>query len=163
MALSSTNKKALIQRFDRENLYGHLNVSSYLQPTGVELLNLSGNLLLVPYGEIKLVSFVREFEPPDPAEKRLFATRPKNPGLWVRLRFKDNDQMDGLLANDLLRQDPFGFAFTPPDPGSNSQRVFVPKQALADFQVLAVVGSQPRYGRKPKDETKEQMGLFETS
>ncbi|MBI4907978.1 MAG: hypothetical protein HY820_30410 [Acidobacteria bacterium] len=161
--MSSTSKKALIQRFDRENIYGYLNLASYLQPTGVELLNQSGNLLLVPYTEIKMVCFVREFEAPDPAEKRLFATRPKSPGLWVRLRFKDNDQMDGLLANDLLRQDAFGFAFTPPDPGSNSQRVFVPKQALSGVQVLSVVGSQPRYGRKPKGTPKDQMGLFETS
>lgn len=153
----------MIQRFDRETLYGYLNLGSYLQATGVELLNQAGNLLLVPYSEIKMVCLVREFEAPDPAEKRLFATRPKSPGLWVRLRFRDNDQMDGLLANDLLRQEPFGFAFTPPDPGSNSQRVFVPKQALLDLQVLSVVGSQPRYGRKAKQPPKEQMGLFETS
>ncbi|MCC6366448.1 MAG: hypothetical protein IT165_23255 [Bryobacterales bacterium] len=159
----STNKKAIIQRFDRETLYGYLNPGTFLQATGVELLNLSGNLLLAPYSEIRMVSFVREFEAPDPGERRLFTTRPKTPGLWVRMRFRDNEQMDGLLANNLLLLDPYGFSVTPPDPSSNSQRIFVPKQALKEFQVLAVVGSPQRRMAPPrvKPAAKEQMGLFE--
>ncbi|MCZ2156472.1 MAG: hypothetical protein LC114_21640 [Bryobacterales bacterium] len=158
----STNKKALIQRFDRETLYGYLNPGAFLQPGGVELLNLSGNLLLAPYSEIRMVSFVREFEAPDPGERRLFTTRPKAPGLWVRMRFRDNEQMDGLLANNLLLLDPYGFSVTPPDASSNSQRIFVPKQALKEFQVLAVVGSPRRRMQPAKGKAaKEQMGLFE--
>lgn len=160
---ASTNKKALIQRFDRDNLSGYLNLTSYLQPRGVELLNLSGNLLLIPYEEIKSVALVREFAAPDPNEKKLFATRPKSPGLWVRMRFRDNEQMDGLVANNLLQMEPFGFSFTPPDPSSNCQRIFVPKQALVEFQVLAVVGSLQRREQKArlKPVTKDQLGLFE--
>ena len=41
---SSTNKKALIQRFEREYLQGYLNPGAFLQPAGIELLNLAGNL-----------------------------------------------------------------------------------------------------------------------
>ena len=161
----STNKKTLIQRFDRENLVGYLNPGSYLQPRGVELLNLSGVLLQVPYDEIKSVSFVREFEAPDPQERRTFSTRPKSPGLWVRMRFKDNDQMEGLLANNLLLLEAFGFSFTPPDASSNIQRVFVPKQAVAEFEVLAVVGSPYRKEQKAKEKqaAKEQLDLFQQS
>lgn len=160
----STNKKALIQRFDREDLYGYLNPGAFLQPAGVELLNLSGNLLLVPYSDIRVVSFVREFEAPDPGERRLFTTRPKSPGLWVRMRFCDNEQMDGLLANNLLLLDPYGFSVTPPDPSSNSQRLFIPRQALKEFQVLAVVGSPQRRMHTPRVKVvKEQLGLFEQS
>lgn len=159
----STNKKALIQRFERDNLYGYLNLSTYLQPNGVELLNPSGTLLVVPYSEIKTVCLVREFEAPDPDEKRLFSTRPKTHGLWVRMYFRDNDQMEGLMANNLLSVEPQGFSFTPPDPSSNIQRVFVPRQALTGFQVLAVVGSPQRTKHKAKEKLvpKEQMGLFE--
>lgn len=150
----------MIQRFDRETLYGYLNLSAYLQPKGVELLNQSGILLLVPYEEIKSVSLVRAFEAPDPNEKKVFTTRPKTPGLWVRMRFRDDDHMDGLLPNDLLGQEPYGFSVTPPSASSNSQRIFVPRQALRDLQVIAVVGSQTR---KPKETPREQMGLFETT
>lgn len=159
---ASTNKKALIQRFEKENLYGYLNLATYLQPGGVEFINPSGTLLLVPYAEIKSVSLVREFEAPDPNEKRIFTTRPKSQGLWVRMAFRDNDQMEGLMANNLLTMEAYGFSFTPPDPSSNVQRVFVPKQAVTGFQVLAVVGSPQRAGKpKAKPVPKEQMGLFE--
>lgn len=160
---ASTNKKVLIQRFDRENLYGYVNLSTYLQPTGLEVLNLTGNLLLVPYEEIKSAALVRDFEAPDPNERRLFTTRPKTTGLWVRMRFKDDDQMDGILANNLLLTEPYGFSFTPPDASSNQQRVFVPRQAVREFQVLAVVGSPQRREAKAKTKPipKDQMGLFE--
>ncbi|HUQ94727.1 MAG TPA: hypothetical protein VM120_23805 [Bryobacteraceae bacterium] len=141
-----------------------MSPGSFLQPKGTELLSLSGNLLLVPYEEIKIVSFVRDFVAPDPTEKRLYTTRPKSPGLWVRMRFRDNDRMDGLLANNLLLMESYGFSFTPPDPSSNSQRVFVPRQALLEFQVLAVIGSAQGREQKAKSKVvKDQLGLFEPS
>lgn len=159
---SSTNKKASIQRFDRENLYGYLNLLSFLQPKGVELLNLAGTLLLVPYEEIKAVCFVKEFEAPSPNERRLFTTRPKSSGLWVRMRFRDEEQMDGLLANNLVLTEPYGFSVTPPDPSSNTQRLFVPRSALAEMQVVAVVGSPVmQASRKAKTPPKEQISLFD--
>ncbi|MCS7023790.1 MAG: hypothetical protein NZV14_03230 [Bryobacteraceae bacterium] len=159
---ASTNKKACIQRFDRETLYGYVSLSTCFQPKGVELLNLSGSLLLVPYDEVKAVCLVKEFEAPDPKEKRLFTTRPKSAGLWVRMRFKDGDLLDGLLANNLVLLDPYGFSVTPPDPSSNIQRVFVPKGALRELVVVAVVGSpiKPAARTKPKPPDR-QISLFE--
>lgn len=139
-----------------------MNLGTYLQPGGIELLNLSGSLVFLPYAEVKTVCFVKEFVPPDPDEKRLFSTRPKSSGLWVRMRFKDNDQLDGLLANNLLALDAHGYSVTPPDPSSNTQKVFVPRQALAELQVLAVVGS-PRHlpKSKVKPASSGQIGLFD--
>jgi hypothetical protein len=130
---SSTNKKAIVQRFDRENLYGYLNLTTYLQPRGVELLNLAGTLLLIPYEEIKAVCFVKEFEAPNPNDRRLFSNRPKSNGLWVRMRFRDSDQMDGLLANNLVLTEPYGFSLTPPDPSSNTQRITFRRRVCAVF------------------------------
>ena len=74
--MSSTTKKALIQRFDRDNLYGWLNISTYVTATGIEILTQAGAHIVVPYEEIKLVCFVREFEAQDPGERRVFTSRP---------------------------------------------------------------------------------------
>ncbi len=159
----STHKKVLVSRFDREMLSGFVNPQSYLLPEGLELLSLNGTVSLVPYGEIKLVCFVRDFEQGEPRkELRLFTTRPKMEGLWLRLQFRDGDAMDGLLANNLLQLDSYGFSVIPPDPGFQNQRIFVPKAALSEVQVLGVVGSPLRAAaRKPKAVPKEQIELFE--
>ena len=157
----STSKKVRISRFDREPLLGYVNPQTYLRPAGVELLTPDGNFTVVSYQEIKSVQFVRDFEPPDPAtERKVFNTRPKMDGLWVRVKFRDGEVMDGILANDLLLLDPHGFTVVPPDPYSNNQRLFLPRAALTELQVLGVVGS-PLRRRKPKAAPKEQIGLFD--
>ena len=155
----STTKKAVLRRFDKEALAGYINPVSYLQPTGVELLSAQGNVALVPYGEIKNVAFVREFEGQEP-ERQVFYTRPKMEGLWVSLRFRDGDVMEGVMTNNLLQLEPYGFTIIPPDSYGNRQRIFVPRAALASIEVLGVVGS-PLKRRKAKVPPKEQIGLFD--
>ena len=145
-----------------KSLSGFVNPQSYLLAEGLELLSLSGAVSVIPYGEIKLVCFVRDFEQGEPRkELRLFTTRPKMEGLWLRMRFLDGDAMDGLLTNNLLQLDAYGFSVVPPDPGFQNQRIFIPKAALAEVQVLGVVGSALRAGRKSKAVPKEQIELFE--
>ena len=157
----STTKKVRISRFDREPLVGFVNPQTYLRPSGVELLTPDGNFSVVPYDEIKAVQFVKDFEPPDPAsERKVFTTRPKMDGLWVRVKFRDGEVMDGILANNLLNLENQGFTLVPPDPYSNNQRLFLPRMALTELQVLGVVGS-PLRRRKPKAVPKEQIGLFD--
>lgn len=157
----STSKKVRISRFDREPLVGFVNPLTYLRPAGVELLTPEGNYSVVPYGELKSVQFVKDFEPPDPAgERKVFSTRPKMDGLWVRVKFRDGEVMDGILANNLLLIESQGFTVVPPDPYSNNQRLFLPRAALSELQVLGVVGS-PLRRRKPKPVPKEQIGLFD--
>lgn len=159
----STTKKVLVSRFDRETLAGFVNPQSYLLAEGLELLSPSGAVNIIPYDEIKLVCFVRDFQQGEPRkELRLFTTRPKMEGLWLRMQFRDGEAMDGLLANNLLQLDPYGFSVVPPDPGFQNQRIFVPKAALSGVQVLGVVGSALRTRRgKPTQAAKEQIGLFE--
>jgi hypothetical protein len=157
---SSTLKKAVIRRFDREALAGYINPVSYLQLTGVELLSAQGNVAIVPYPEIKTVSFVRDFDgAPEPA-RRLFNTRPKMAGLWIRLELRDGEVMEGVMSNNLLQMETHGFTVIPPDPYSNQQRIFIPRIALRAVEVLGVVGS-PLKKRKTQPATKEQIGLFE--
>jgi hypothetical protein len=157
----STSKKVVVRRFERESLTGFVNPRTYLLATGVELLTQEGTVFVLPYAEVKAVCFVRDFEQresePGP---RLFQARPKTEGLWVRMLFLDNELMDGLLPNNLLQLEPFGFTVVPPNPSSHNQRIFVPRSALREFHVLGVVGSQLR-PRKRKPLPKTQMEMFE--
>ena len=157
----STSKKVRISRFDREPILGYVNPQTYLRPAGVEIITKDGNLSVVPYEEVKCVQFVRDFEPPEPsAERKVFNTRPKMDGLWVRARFRDGEVIDGILTNNLLALESAGFTIVPPDPYSNNQRLFLPRTALAELQVLGVVGS-PLRRPKAKAVPKEQIGLFD--
>jgi hypothetical protein len=157
---ASTTKKAVVQRFEKEALAGYINPLSYLQLTGIELLSQQGNVTIVPYGDVKMVSFVREFDNSEPG-RHVFQNRPKMEGLWVRLEYRDGEVMEGVMPNNLLQVETHGFSVIPPDPFGNTQRVFIPRSALRSVQVLGVVGSPLKKTRKAKPVPKEQIGLFE--
>jgi len=154
----STAKKVVVRRFDRETLTGFVNPFSYLQPTGLELLRQEGSLTVLPYGEIRSVAFVKDFDG-EPEPSRVFLNRPKLEGLWVRMVFRDGEVMDGILPNNLLSWEAAGLTVTPPEPDSNDQKVFVPREALRSVQVLGVVGSPLRAKRK-KAPAADQPTLF---
>ena len=150
----------VIRRFDREPVTGFVIPGAYLLPEGVEVLSQSGSIVLIPYGEVKAVCFVRDFDAVSlPPDRKTFQTRPKAEGLWVRMRFADGEIMDGLLPNNLLEPEPFGFTVVPPSPSSNNQKIFVPRSALTEFQVVGVIGS-PIHRRKPKPEHGGQLEMF---
>ena len=158
---NSTTKKVIVQRFEKEKVQGFVNPQVYLTPSGLELLTVSGNIVQLPYSDIKTVCFVKDFDAADLArEKRLYATRPKTEGLWVRMRFRDNEFMDGVLANNLLLIEPYGFTLVPPDASVNNQRVFVPREALIELQVMGVVGSPLRKPRQ-KGAVAGQLNIFD--
>ena len=158
---SSTTKKVLIRRFDREPLVGFINPQVYLRGDGIEVLTTGGAVSLVPYEEVKTVCFVKDFDAVEQEpERKVFNTRPKMEGLWIRFHFRDAEVMEGVMPNNLLPVDPHGFTVIPPDPYSNHQRVFIPRAALRSVEVLGVVGS-PLKKRKEKIPAKEQIGLFD--
>ncbi len=156
---ASTTKKAVVRRYQREALAGYVNPASFLQPAGVEVLSEEGKVVVVPYAEIKSVAFVREFSDEEP-ERRVFFTRPKMEGLWVSLKYRDGEVIEGILPNNLLQQDIHGFMIVPPDPSGRQQRLFIPRAALQSAQVLGVVGS-PLRKRKVPAAAREQARLFE--
>ncbi len=65
----------------------------------------------------------------------MFQTRPKTPGLWVSLRFRDGEVLEGILPNNLLLLESAGFTVIPPDPVGNLQRIWVPRGSLAAVEV----------------------------
>lgn len=157
----STTKKAIIRRYEKEPLSGYINSVSFLQPAGVELLSAAGNIATVPYLDIKSIAFVRDFDQSGPPERLVFQNRPKMEGLWVRLRFRDGDLMEGVIPNNLLLLEHYGFTVVPPDAYSNQQRVFVPRASLQAVEVLGVVGSPLKRQKAKPAPGKEQIGLFE--
>ena len=158
----STNKKVTCVRFDREMLTGFVQPATYLQSEGLELLSPTGTIAILPYSDLKCVCFVRDWDATDKIlEKRTFASRPKQEGLWVRFVWRDGDTMEALLPNRLLDLEPLGFTVVPPDPGGVSQKLFLPRIALKELQVLGVVGSQIRHPKKPKPTVPNQIQLFD--
>jgi len=155
----STTKKAVIRRYEKEALTGYVNPGSYLQPAGVELLSTEGAILTVPYVDIRSIGFVRDFDHTGEDQRQVFHTRPKMEGLWVRFQFRDGEVMEGIMPNNLLQLEPYGFTAIPPDPSSPSQRVFIPRVALRSVEILGVIGSPLK--RKPKAAAQEQIGLFD--
>jgi len=163
MAVSSTNKKVVVIRFDREPVAGVANPAAFAESGLVEVLTPNGTLVRSAFGEVKAVCFVKDLPAPDAWKaNRLFAVRPKSGGLWLRFRFRDQDTLDGVVPNNLLNLEMTGFTVVPPDPSFLNQRIFVPKAALLEAQVMGVIGSPLRQpaGRKAKPKSLAQIELF---
>jgi hypothetical protein len=157
----STNKKVLLARFDREPVEGFVHASVGFDQETIEILTPSGTLHLVPVADTKAVCFVRDFETVETwREHRTFLTRPKMPGVWVRLVFRDGDSLEGMLPNNLMLVDPAGFSIIPPDPTFQNQRIFVPRLALREVQVLGVVGSPLKRRPAKKADQENQLEMF---
>jgi hypothetical protein len=158
----TANKRVLVGRFDRETLRGFVQSPGGFELDRLELLTPEGALLKIPYSETKVVCFVRDFDAGETwREHRTFSTRPKTAGLWIRLRFRDGDSLEGMLGNNLMLVEPSGFSIIPPDPTFQNQRIFVPRAALADVQVLGVIGSPLRRRTTKKVEKEEgQLKMF---
>ena len=137
--LSSTRKRVVIRKLDKGLIKGFLDPHGYLA-TELEVLDREGRLVRVPLSAVKGIFFVRDFAGnPDRAERKIFRSRPRLAGLWVRMTFKDNEVLEALLPNNLLDIDAQGFLVTPPDVYSNNLRIFIPRTALTEMEVLGVI------------------------
>jgi hypothetical protein len=142
-------------------LQAFVNEQSFQGEAGLEVLSLEGSVLTLPYEQVKTVCFVKDFAGTEGSlDRRSYGSRPKTAGLWVRMRFRDGDSLEGVIPNNLLQIEPQGFMFSPPDLNINPQKVFVPRAALEEIEVLGVIGSSLR-PKKGKAAVKEQLPLFE--
>jgi hypothetical protein len=153
-----SHKKVIVRKADRDTVNGYVSPTNFVDDGKLELLNQAGTVIKVDLQEIKIVYFVREFGDSESLARKTFTTRPRTEGLWVRLRFKDGDALEGLMPNDLTQTVAEGFLVNPPDTRSNTQRMFVPRNALVELRVLAVIGGQGR--RRHRAEEAPQPMLF---
>jgi len=157
-SMPSAHKKVIVRKMDRDSVSGYVSPTQIVTEGKVEVLNTSGTVIAVDLREIKGVYFVREFGEAEALTRKTFTSRPRAEGLWVRLRFKDSEVLEGLMPADLLQSMPEGYLVNPPDQRSNTQRIFVPRTALESLTVLAVIGTTRRQRRA---EDQRQVTLFE--
>ncbi len=157
-APTSTHKKVILELLLEKTLMrGYLNPTRLPQVETVDLLTPEGAHEEVPLAKVRAIYFVRDLEQNIGMERKSFLSRPKLDGLWVRLRFRDGDSLEGVIPNDLLALQENGLQMTPPDFNSNTDRIFVPRTALTEFTVLGVMGIARR---KPSAAGAAQPRLF---
>ncbi len=140
---------------DRNVLRGYLNPSKLGDAETLELLTPEGEQRNFAVKEVRSIYFVREFTDDFEPERKAFLSRPKLDGLWVRLKFRDEDTIEGVVPNDLLSLLDRGVQITPPDLHGTTLRIFIPRTALTEMTVLGVVGIARRKPAAPP-----QPGLF---
>ncbi len=138
-AATSTHKKVIVTFSDGTSLQGYMNPLR-LPDDPLDVLTTNGEHRQVPLKEIRAVYFVRDFTEDYEPERKAFFSRPKLDGLWVRLKFRDNQTLEGVVSNDLLALLDSGIQITPPDLNGAAVRIFVPRSALSEVTVLGVVG-----------------------
>ena len=138
-AATSTHKKVIVTFSDGTSLQGYINPLR-LPDDPLDVLTTNGEHRQVPLKEIRAVYFVRDFTEDYEPERKAFFSRPKLDGLWVRLKFRDNQTLEGVVSNDLLALLDSGIQITPPDMNGAAVRIFVPRSALSEVTVLGVVG-----------------------
>jgi hypothetical protein len=157
--MPSTHKKVIVRKMDRDSVSGYVAPAEFIHEGKLELLNTSGTVITIDLREIKGVFFVRDFGDSESLTRKTFTSRPRSEGLWVRLRFKDSEVLEGLMTADLAQTMAEGFLVSPPDQRSNTQRIFVPRTALESLTVLAVIGAARRKRRAAQDQ--RQVPMFE--
>ena len=146
-----SRKKVIVRKLGRDWLSGYLPPSAFVVNEQADVLDLEGKLISVSMADVKWICFVRDFQSgdvnqPERLLRKTFATRPRSEGLWVRARLKDNDQIEGLAQNDMTLLESEGLFLIPPDTRSNTQRIFLPKQAVTELDILAVIKTGSRRG-----------------
>jgi uncharacterized protein DUF6982 len=152
---TSTHKKVVVRFLDRNVLRGYMNPGKLGDVETLELLTPDGEQRNFAVKEVRSIYFVREFTDDFEPERKAFLSRPKLDGLWVRLKFRDEDTIEGVVPNDLLSLLDRGVQITPPDLHGTTLRIFIPRTSLTEMTVLGVVGIARRKPLAPP-----QPGLF---
>lgn len=172
-AMASQRKAVIVRKFSRDWCAGYARASFGQDAAELEILDLAGKVLRIAWDQVKWVCYVRDFPPPsnDQANpERLlhkrFATRPRTAGLWLRLTLTDGEELEGIAANDRSLVEGAGLLLTPPDTRSNTQRIYVPRQAIQKLEVVSLIGAGARKragaGRTAADQPELFPGELDT-
>lgn len=154
---------------------GYLTAAEFLVGDSVALLEADGRTKTFLFSEIETIAYVKYFNfqellEPEQLGRRSFLARPRGEGLWLRLTFREIAPLESLVPFDLNLMDSLlsdrGLHLTPPDPRSNTVRLFVPRLAIRTVEVLGfVMTPSKKLAAKTARQVQAslQAGLFEDS
>jgi hypothetical protein len=160
--MGSSRKPVIVRKFSREWYAGYAGATFGQDAPSLEVLDLTGKVLTIAWDAVKWVCYVRDFPAgelsnPERLMQKRFAVRPRTAGLWLRMTLTDGDELEGLAANDRSLVTGAGLLLTPPDTRSNTQRIYVPRQAIQTLEVVSLIGAT---GRKRRAEAVQTPELF---
>jgi hypothetical protein len=89
--------------------------------------------------KLKGIFFVRDYEgDKNYLENKNLTSDPDRKGVRARIRFDDNETLEGVVENSIELLTAKGFFFWPADPEANNELIYVVKSALIGFSVLGV-------------------------
>ena len=164
-AMASQRKPVIVRKFSRDWCAGYAGISFGQDAAELEILDLTGKVLRIGWEQVKWVCYVRDFPAGETANpERLlhkrFSIRPRTPGLWLRMTLTDGEELEGLASNDRSLVDGAGLLLTPPDTRSNTQRIYVPRQAIQTLEVVSLIGAASRKRAEAASRAAEQPELF---
>jgi hypothetical protein len=166
-AMASQRKPVIVRKFSREWFAGYAEAGFGQNAAELEILDLTGKVLRMGWEQVKWVCYVRDFPAqfadsanPERLLHKRFAIRPRTPGLWLRMILTDGEELEGLAANDRSLVGGTGLLLTPPDTRSNTQRIYVPRQAIQTLQVVSLISAAGRNRRLAAGRATEQPELF---
>jgi hypothetical protein len=167
--MAGSQKKVIVRPFNTAAVSGYMPACGFLESNVIALMDTGGKAILFPINEIKWIAYVRDFNTsdlldPERIGRRTFPARPRAEGLWLHMTFRDGDILQGLAPLDLTFLDAIvtdhGLTVAPPDLRSNTQRIYVPRPALAALDLLGVVTSASSRKAAAKPATDSQPTLF---
>jgi len=169
--MASVRKPVIVRKFSREWCAGYVGASLGENAAELEILDLSGKVLTIGWEQVKWVCYVRDFPAPSPTNSaaqanperllhKRFAVRPRAAGVWLRMTLTDGEELEGLAANDRSLVDGAGLLVTPPDTRSNTQRIYVPRQAIQSLEVVGLIGAARRKRMGAMSPAAHQPELF---
>jgi hypothetical protein len=169
--MTSLRKPVIVRKFSRDWCAGYADDRFGQNADSLEILDLSGKVLSIDWEQVKWVCYVREFPAasiatpaaqasPERLLHKKFSVRPRTAGLWLRMTLTDGEELEGLAANDRSLIDGPGLMLTPPDTRSNTQRIFVPRQAIQTMEVVGLIGAAGRKRTDANHSVADQPGLF---
>jgi hypothetical protein len=165
-AMASARKPVIVRKFSREWYAGYAGAVFAQDAPALEVLDLTGKVLTVAWDAVKWVCYVRDFSSssdatnPERLLQKKFTVRPRAAGLWLRMTLSDGDELEGIAANDRSLVSSAGLLLTPPDTRSNTQRIYVPRQAIQTLEVVGLIGSTSRKRRPDAAGAEGQPELF---
>lgn len=147
--MASSRKPVIVRKFSRDWVAGYADAAFAQDAQALEILDPAGKVVSIGWDSVKWVCYVRDFPAgeqtnPERLLQKRFTVRPRAAGLWLRMTLTDGEELEGLAPNDRSLIEGAGLLLTPPDTRSNTQRIYIPRQAVQTLEVVSLIGAAAR-------------------